>query len=96
MNATQVAKAVLAYYERTKGYGHSTAARMGLEGPTGGAMLVTLKGDEKIALKLSEAPSWASQYIGPITWDNEALCALVKALLEENGHLRSMIHGDFS
>jgi len=81
--ARQIAAAVIQYLERTKGAGHSTAARMGLQAPVGGAKLVTLKGANKDELKLSEAPSWASQWRGPIVFDNEALVWLLEALNTE-------------
>ena len=92
----QIADAITFYFERTKGAGHSTAARMGLQAPVGGAKLVTLKGANKDELKLSEAPSWAYQWRGPIVFDNEALVWLLQALSTEISFLRHMLHGDFS
>jgi len=94
--ARQIAAAVIQYLERTKGAGHSTAARMGLQAPVGGAKLVTLKGANKDELKLSEAPSWASQWRGPIVFDNEALIWLLGVLHTEIDVLNRMLHGDYS
>jgi len=94
--AQQIAAAIIQYLERTKGAGHSTAARMGLQAPVGGAKLVTLKGANKDELKLSEAPSWALKWRGPIVFDNEALVWLLQGLSTEISFLRHMLHGDFS
>ena len=92
----QIADAVVYYFGLSRGAGHSTAARMGLQAPVGGARLVTLKGANKDELKLSEAPSWASQWRGPIVFDNEALVWLLQGLSTEISFLRHMLHGDFS
>ena len=94
--AQQIAAAIILYFHRTRGAGHSTAARMGLQAPVGGAKLVTLKGANKDELKLSEAPSWALKWRGPIVFDNEALVWLLQGLSTEISFLRHMLHGDFS
>ena len=94
--AQQIAAAIILYFHRTRGAGHSTAARMGLQAPVGGAKLVTLKGANKDELKLSEATSWALKWRGPIVFDNEALVWLLQQMNTQLYSLSCMLHGDYS